>query len=1251
MPPTFRDWRRLLRCARLFLTTVCLIVVVRGTDATRHFDVPSGAASSTLKQFATQAGCEIVFSPRLVGPVQTRPVQGRHSVAEALELMLANTGLVATQDKSGAFAVRKRSTTSPAPPAPSSDTPNRKSALDPPPPPMKPRRLAALLAAVFSTTVDTSAQSASSASSSSTAPTTDKPDPALVLSPFEVVENNRGYYGANTMSGTRINSKIEDLASSITVVTKEQMADFALLDINDIFAYEAGTEGSATYTDFSFNQSFQPNDNLAANPNTANRVRGLSSANIAYGGFETSRRVPLDPISSDAVEISRGPNSNLFGLGNASGTANTVPATANLSRNKLQTQLRLEQYGRLDGELGYRESVDVNRVLLKDKLAVRVSQVFQRTEFNRQPSGVKAERYNGMIKYRPHRNTTLSGTYQYFHQYGRRPNSITPRDAVTHWLNAGAPTWDPVTNTAYIAGSPVNRNGQPTTQLGQGVPNLLSGAAVFNSGFQTTGRGTSLMMIDTTGVSYWTAPRGTTTNDALLTTNASNNQPNNNYMLINPQTLRRTQPLWTSDGAVSSKELYDWSRINAAAMNNFNEVTGTSLVTLDQVVFSTPRQMLAGQVGWFREDSPTYRHDFPTGSAGSTYLYVDVNQRRLDGTPNPFFLRPYFGMTETNVIERPLLNDTYRTQLAYKLDLRQERNWTRWLGLHQFSGFGEYKKNQLRSYHYQLAMMDDHAWLPAGTPRANSALLPGDTLPQNRQSPTGSRSYRFYYVGDNQGYNVDYAPHTGELRGTYPYSWGNFAAGQSINEPTELGLAASINGTAGAQNSLKIQKTQGIVWQSHLLKDRLITTLGLRRDKVYTKSGVAARLLPDGKSHDFEWDRQWEPGDYKTNQGDTKTAGAVLKLTRWLSAHANKSDSFIPADPAIDLHGRFLPNPQGKGEDWGFSLNLFSGKLVVRANQFITRTTNDRNGSSSTLATRSVKMDVFDGQPARNFSLDVRTRQWLQATQPGLTGAALDAAVAKEMQMDPQVLAMLQTSVNFGGLPIAQGQDALSKGKEIELFFNPTSYWTIKANVTENETIQAAIAQDLLDYLEERMPVWTTLVDKETGQLWWDSSYEDRQMPRNYLPGNVSSPLAIAQQTVGKSLPQIRKYRANLSTNYYLRGITEHRWLRNINVGGAVRWEDKASIGYYGVESLPAIITALDRDRPIYDKSRYYVDLLAAYRTKILANKVGLTVQLNVRNVTEGGRLQPVSAFPDGTPNAYRIVDPRQFILTATFDL
>ena len=72
---------------------------------------------------------------------------------------------------------------------------------------------------------------------------------AVQMSPFEVVADSRGYFASNTLSGTRLNSKIEDLGASITVVTKQQLLDTAALDINDIFLFEANTEGTAQFTD------------------------------------------------------------------------------------------------------------------------------------------------------------------------------------------------------------------------------------------------------------------------------------------------------------------------------------------------------------------------------------------------------------------------------------------------------------------------------------------------------------------------------------------------------------------------------------------------------------------------------------------------------------------------------------------------------------------------------------------------------------------------------------------------------------------------------------------------------------------------------------------------------------------------------------------------------------------------------------------------------------------------------------------
>src|SRR5215213_10302023 len=168
------------------------------------------------------------------------------------------------------------------------------------------------------------------AQSASTTPKSEE-EKIVALSPFEVVSDNNGYYAANTMSGTRLNSKIEDLGASITVVTKQQMQDFALLDINDIFNYEAGTEGTGNYTSITFvRDGNNIDDNVEKNPQGANRIRGVGAANITFGNFAGSGRVPIDPINIDAVEISRGPNANIFGIGNASGSVNSVPAAANL---------------------------------------------------------------------------------------------------------------------------------------------------------------------------------------------------------------------------------------------------------------------------------------------------------------------------------------------------------------------------------------------------------------------------------------------------------------------------------------------------------------------------------------------------------------------------------------------------------------------------------------------------------------------------------------------------------------------------------------------------------------------------------------------------------------------------------------------------------------------------------------------------------------------------------------------------------
>lgn len=66
--------------------------------------------------------------------------------------------------------------------------------------------------------------------------------------------------------------------------------------------------------------------------------------------------------------------------------------------------------------------------------------------------------------------------------------------------------------------------------------------------------------------------------------------------------------------------------------------------------------------------------------------------------------------------------------------------------------------------------------------------------------------------------------------------WGNMATGDFNYEPTVLGLGATMNGTGGTFNSLKVQKTMGTVFQSFLVKEGIVATLGVRHDDVHSNS-------------------------------------------------------------------------------------------------------------------------------------------------------------------------------------------------------------------------------------------------------------------------------------------------------------------------------------------------------------------------------------------------------------------------------
>ena len=259
--------------------------------------------------------------------------------------------------------------------------------------------------------------------------TTGTDDEVVQLSPFNVVSDDKGYQAFNTLAGTRLNSKLEDLGSSITVVTMQQMQDTAILDINDLFRYEASTEGTDDFTQFTPNRTGGVGDNIQGDPARANRIRGVGSAgtsgsgvNNAWGNFSSNPKIPFDLYNVGAIEISRGPNSNLFGLGASAGTVNLVPAEANAARPTASATFRADSFG------GHRSSLSVNRPLISGKLALKVAAVEESKGFTREPSSERIHREYGSIFARPFPGTSIRASAERYTNAYRRPNSLTPRD-------------------------------------------------------------------------------------------------------------------------------------------------------------------------------------------------------------------------------------------------------------------------------------------------------------------------------------------------------------------------------------------------------------------------------------------------------------------------------------------------------------------------------------------------------------------------------------------------------------------------------------------------------------------------------------------------------------------------------------------------------------------------------------------------------------------------------------------------------
>lgn len=185
----------------------------------------------------------------------------------------------------------------------------------------------------------------------------------ITLNPFIVsTEDEAGYRATNTLDGSRLNTALRDTPGAISIFTRDLLDDLGATDVMEMLRYDVNAEEGFGDDEFGGpgNEIGKAGDvGLPANW----RTRGLQ-ASASTDGFITVGK--SDMYNVESVGSTRGPNAILFGSGAAGGVLNLRTKTANPVRNLNGLEFKAGEYDT------YRASADFNRVLIKDRLAIRV---------------------------------------------------------------------------------------------------------------------------------------------------------------------------------------------------------------------------------------------------------------------------------------------------------------------------------------------------------------------------------------------------------------------------------------------------------------------------------------------------------------------------------------------------------------------------------------------------------------------------------------------------------------------------------------------------------------------------------------------------------------------------------------------------------------------------------------------------------------------------------------------------------------
>jgi hypothetical protein len=229
--------------------------------------------------------------------------------------------------------------------------------------------------------------------------------------------------------------------------------------------------------------------------------------------------------------------------------------------------------------------------------------------------------------------------------------------------------------------------------------------------------------------------------------------------------------------------------------------------------------------------------------------------------------------------------------------------------------------------------------------------------------------------------------------------------------------------------------------------------------------------------------------------------------------------------------------------------------------------------------------------------------------------------------------------------------DLVSKGTEIELIANPTPNWRVSVSFARNDAVESNMAASWYAFIADRLPVWAQ----------YKSSFvfpSTTQRVNDLVVGNAINSWNFIQQQDGHTVAQMSRDRLNATARY---GFSRAP-LKGAFIGGSWRYRSPAVIGYgsktakgselaftEGFIGPNDTLTISDLDHPINGRALNEFDGFLGYSRRILQNKIGWRVQLNIRNLFDDVDRRGQATTSNGEIAVFTIPEPRTFILTNTF--